>query len=121
MTTTTDTLGPPRTQVGILGWLRKNLFSTWYNALLTLLCAWVISSASGPMLRWALRDAQWGVITTNLRLFMVGQYPPDQAWRVWLALVIVSLFLGLSAGTWGGTVRNLVGGLGGAFVIFILL
>ena len=35
-----DTLRPPASEVGVLGWLHKNLFSTWYNAVLTLLVAW---------------------------------------------------------------------------------
>jgi general L-amino acid transport system permease protein len=37
-----ETLPPPRTSVGLLGWLRQNLFSTWYNALLTIVAAIVI-------------------------------------------------------------------------------
>ena len=28
---------PPVTEVGVLGWLKKNLFSTWYNILLTVI------------------------------------------------------------------------------------
>jgi len=121
MTTTTEALGPPRTSIGLLGWLKKNLFSTWYNALLTIILAWVIYSVGSQLIRWAFTAAQWGVITSNLRLFMIGQYPPDQAWRVWLCLVMVSLLIGLSAGTWGGTVRTLGSGLAVAFIILIVL
>ena len=43
-------------------------------------------------------DARWGVITENMRLFLVGRYPPDEIWRVWLALTVFSLATGLSAG-----------------------
>ena len=28
---------PPVIEIGLMGWLRKNLFSTWYNTLLTLI------------------------------------------------------------------------------------
>lgn len=33
---------PPAISVGVLGWLRQNLFNTWYNALLTVLGALLI-------------------------------------------------------------------------------
>jgi general L-amino acid transport system permease protein len=41
-----------------------------------------------------------GVITENMRLFLVGLYPQDGIWRVWLAMLTLSLVTGLSAGTW---------------------
>src|SRR5512136_1886323 len=121
MTTNTDAIGPPRTQVGLLGWFRKNLFSTWYNALLTLVCGWVIYTAGSRLLVWALTTARWGVITTNLRLFMVGPFPPEQVWRVWLCLVMASLVFGLSAGIWKGTVRTLGAGLAATYVVLVIL
>jgi general L-amino acid transport system permease protein len=61
------------------------------------------------------------VITQNLRLFMVGPFPPDQAWRVWLCLVMVSLLFGLSAGIWRGTVQTLVTGLAAMFAVLAIL
>lgn len=121
MTIDTDTLGPPPLSVGVLGWLRKNLFSTWYNALLTLASLWLIYTVSSQMLVWAVTSARWGVITTNLRLFMIGPFPPDQAWRVWVCVVMASLLLGLSAGVWRGTVRNLAAGLAATYAVMTLL
>jgi general L-amino acid transport system permease protein len=121
MTIDTDTLGPPPMSVGVLGWLRKNLFSTWYNALLTLVSLWLIYTVGSRMLVWAVTSARWGVITTNLRLFMIGPFPPDQAWRVWVCVVMASLLLGLSAGVWRGTVRNLAAGLAATYAVMTLL
>ena len=121
MTIDTDTLGPPPMSVGVLGWLRKNLFSTWYNALLTLVSLWLIYTVSSRMLVWAVTSARWGVITTNLRLFMIGPFPPDQAWRVWVCVVAASLLLGLSAGVWRGTIRNLAAGLAATYAVMTLL
>ena len=40
-------------------------------------------------------------MTNNLRLFLVGQYPGDQVWRIWLSLAILSALAGLSAGAFG--------------------
>lgn len=121
MTIATDTLGPPRTSVGVLGWLRKNLFSTWYNSLLTLVMLWLVYVSISELLRWALTTARWGVIPANLRLFMVGPYPPDQVWRVWLVLVMVSMLSGLSAGIFGGTIRTFGIALAAGFATLAVL
>jgi general L-amino acid transport system permease protein len=40
-------------------------------------------------------------------LFLIGQYPADQAWRIWLSLLVLSVLTGLSAGVFGRTTRSL--------------
>ena len=57
--------------------------------------------------QWAVTEARWSVITNNMRLFLIGQYPADQAWRVWLSLAILSVLGGLSAGVYGQSTRAL--------------
>ncbi len=84
-------LKPPRTEVGLLGWLKKNLFSTWYNALLTIFSVAFIYIVLRAVITWVVRDARWNVITTNFRVFMIGRYPPEEAWRVLVSLGIVVL------------------------------
>jgi len=121
MATSADTLGPPPTSVGVVGWLRKNLFSTWYNTVLTIVSLWLIYTVVGQLIVWALTKARWEVITANLRLFMTGPFPPDQVWRVWLVLVIVSALMGLSAGVFGGTMRTFGVWLAAAFATLIVL
>jgi general L-amino acid transport system permease protein len=121
MTTATETLEPPRTSVGVLGWLKKNLFSTWYNTLLTFFMLWVIWAGGSALLSWVLTTARWEVITANTRLFLVGAYPPDQVWRVWLVVVIVSLLFGLSGGVWGGTIRTFTMSLAVGYAALIAL
>ncbi|MBI3915064.1 MAG: ABC transporter permease subunit, partial [Chloroflexi bacterium] len=116
MATAVQVLRPPRTSVGVLGWLKKNLFSPWYNALLTIVTAWVLWGVGTSLLDWALK-AKWQVIIDNLRLFMVGSYPPEQVWRVWLVVTMVSLLSGLSAGLWGASIRNIAFSLAAAFAL----
>jgi His/Glu/Gln/Arg/opine family amino acid ABC transporter permease subunit len=120
-TTTTDTLGPPRTSLGVIGWLHKNLFSTWYNTILTIVALWFIYTVLSQLIVWALTAARWEVITANLRLFMVGPFPPEQVWRVWLVLCIVSTLMGLSAGAFGGTLRTFAVWLSAAYATLIVL
>ncbi len=99
-----DTLKPPATSVGVLGWLRKNLFSTWYNALLTLLALYVIYVVVGGLWNFV-TTADWGVVTANLRLFMVGRYPPEEMWRVWTSVALFAFLVGASWALWGGVAR----------------
>jgi general L-amino acid transport system permease protein len=89
MAVQSEVLKPPRTEVGLLGWLKKNLFSTWYNALLTIFSVAFIYIVLRGVITWVVRDARWEVVTTNFRVFMIGRYPGEEAWRVWVSLGIV--------------------------------
>lgn len=96
-----EVLPPPSERYTLLGWLRKNLFSSWLNSILTLLSLVAIYFALRSSLRWSLTGAEWAVISANLRLFLIGQYPIEQAWRIWLGAQLVVLICGLSWGIWG--------------------
>jgi general L-amino acid transport system permease protein len=93
-------LPPPTERYTLLGWIYKNLFNPWYNSLLTLLAVAVIYAISKPVLVWTFNQARWDVVTVNMRLLMVGQYPLDQIWRVWLCLHLLAAIGGLSWGIW---------------------
>lgn len=97
---TTMEMQPPRLSVGPLAWLKKNLFNNWYNTALTLLAIGLLYILVPPAVQWSLTEARWGVIKANLTLFMIGQYPRDQLWRVWLAVYLLGAMIGLSWGTW---------------------
>ena len=92
-----EVIKPPRTEVGLLGWLKKNLFSTWYNVLLTIFSVAFIYVVLRGVITWVVRDARWRVVTVNLRVFMIGRYPGEEAWRVWVSLGILVL---LAVLTW---------------------
>jgi general L-amino acid transport system permease protein len=112
---------PPVTVVGPLAWMRKNLFSTWYNVALTLLALWLIYALLRPALEWATTQARWGVIEANLTLFMVGQYPRDQIGRVWLTIFLLAGLIGLSWGVWKKAARGFAFMALGAGLAFILI
>jgi len=112
---------PPRLVVGPLAWLRKNLFSTWYNIALTLFAAWLLFLLIRPAIQWATTEARWGVIEANLTLFMVGQYPRDQLWRVWLTIFVLAGLIGLSWGVWKNVARGFAFIALGAGVSFIAI
>lgn len=95
---------PAARKLGAVEWLKKNLFSDWFNSLLTIVVFAVLLYAVYGLFNWALTIAQWTVIPNNMGLYMTGLYPSEQYWRVWILLGIVSALSGLS---WGILARNL--------------
>lgn len=96
-------LPPPPMSVGALAWLRSNLFSDWFNTLLTLLAAYLVWLLIPPLLQWALLDASWSgssradcsgegacwvFVRERFSQFMYGFYPEALRWRVDLAALL---------------------------------
>ena len=104
---TAETLPPPSNAIGPVAWLRANLFSGPISSIVTILLvaggAWLLLTIG----QWAVTEARWSVVSNNLRLFLIGQYPAAEAWRIWLNLAILSALGGLSAGVFGRATRAL--------------
>jgi general L-amino acid transport system permease protein len=103
---------PPRT-TGVAGWLRRNLFASPFNTVLTLLALYLLWVGVPPLLDWAVIDADWVgtsredctgggacwvFIATRLNQFLYGFYPEAEQWRVdigfaTLAALVVPLFI----------------------------
>ena len=84
-------------------WLKKNLFSTWYNAILSILSLLLIYWLVSGLINWAFTEAQWTVLDANFRLFFAGLYPVKSIWRTWATLGVIAA---LSGFTWGLVARN---------------
>lgn len=80
---------PPDSRLPPYQWLQRNLFNTWYNSLLTLICGGTIAAILWFTLHWAITQAEWAVVQQNLPRFLVGRYPPALYWRLWLVLALV--------------------------------
>jgi general L-amino acid transport system permease protein len=104
---TVETLPPPRSRLGPIGWLRANLFSGIVNSIFTIILAVLIGWVVLQLGTWALTEARWEVITNNLRLFLVGRYPGEETWRLWVAMLILSVLSGLSGAAYGQVARVL--------------
>ena len=89
---------PPVNQISPTRWIKKNLFSTWYNSLLTIISLWLIYWVVSNLLVWASTQAQWQVLEANWRLFFVGRYPIQALWRAWVTLGVI---VGLGGISWG--------------------
>jgi general L-amino acid transport system permease protein len=79
-------------------WVRRNLFSSWGNGLLTVLVAALAVYLTFRVLRFVFVTGNWRVFEVNLRSYMVGRFPADELWRVWAALYFVVALAGLSRG-----------------------
>lgn len=84
-----------------LAWAKKNLFSSWFNSLLTVVCLYLLYQLVSNVWFWATTQAQWSVVSSNLRLFLVGLYPIEEFWRLWGVLAIAGTLAGISWGLWG--------------------
>ena len=77
-------------------WLRENLFSSWWSTVLTVLALPVLAYLAYRAVRFVFVTGEWEVVRANLRLFMVGQFPADQVWRLWVAAGVLAVTIGLA-------------------------
>ena len=127
--TSAPILPPPRLSVGAAGWVRANLFNSWYNGVLTVVSGIVLVLGLWFILGWVFGAADWGVIATVGGRFIIGNYNTDHScpgndcfWRPQAALLMVTLLLGMGWGIAGGglarRVAVVVGG-GAALCAFL--
>lgn len=86
------TIAPARP--GAVAWLRANLFSSWFNTILTLLALFLLVRALPPLFDWGVARAVWGaadpdvcksasgacwaMIHEKYRLILFGHYPYEE-------------------------------------------
>jgi len=109
---------PPTERIPVLRWLKQNLFSSWFSAVLTVVAAALIVTVVYGLGRWALTQAEWSVIPTNLKILLVGTYPRESLWRVWTTLYLIAFLLGFSARLHGGLIRRIA--MAGAVAAIVL-
>jgi len=111
----------PPAALGPLQWLKKNLFSTWFNTILTLISLGVIYFALKGILHWVFVTANWDPVAQSLKKFAVGLYPVEEIWRIGTILAMVSTLAGVSWGVWRGTVRTFALALAAGFIVIAVL
>lgn len=111
----------PRPSIGVFDWLRQNLFSNWWNGLISLILLFLVFQIVSSLLRWIVTTEGWIAVASNVRLLMVGRYPPDQIWRPELVVALIAVLLGLSGGVWRGIPLVLAGGFSVAMLVIGLM
>jgi general L-amino acid transport system permease protein len=90
---------------GPMDWLRKNLFNTWYNTLLTVGLGALLVGAFVSVIT-AILGADFEIVRVNLRLFMIGQFPVDQLWRPWVSTYLLAVLIGFVGGALAAGARD---------------
>ncbi|MEJ2023908.1 MAG: hypothetical protein P8Y00_02620, partial [Deltaproteobacteria bacterium] len=57
--TNTNNMKPPVTSVGVLGWIKENLFNGVLNSILTVATLFLLWKVVPPLIRWAFIDSVW--------------------------------------------------------------
>jgi general L-amino acid transport system permease protein len=99
-----DAVKPPVTSVGVIGWIKENLFNGVFNSALTIVTLYVLWKIIPPFIRWAFIDstwvssgaecreaggACWSIISSNIRFIMFGFFPYESQWRPLLAMILL--------------------------------
>jgi general L-amino acid transport system permease protein len=87
---------PP--SAGPRDWVRRNLFGSVGSTIVTIVAAPLLAYVLFRLGRFVFVTGRWEIVERNLVLYMVGQYPRDELWRIGVALAGVAGFAGLLAG-----------------------
>ncbi len=103
-------------------WVRRNLFASKAGTLLTLVSGGVGGVLLAGIIWFVFVDANWQVVTDNRWLLFAGSFPHDGEWRLWTAIGLVFILIGLAYGTWSSLGRkdHLFIAVAGAFTIFLM-
>jgi general L-amino acid transport system permease protein len=118
-------LAPQREPLTAGEWMRRNLFSTWFNGALTLATAAFVVFVAFRLARFVFVTADWTIVKTYLRTYMIGRFPLEEVWRVWVGLYVVLALAAVSRGLlpaarWSRT-RPIATGVAGALLLGGLL
>lgn len=91
---------PPVSETSIIGWMQKNLFSSVFNSILTILTLYIVYLTVNGVYVWGFADATfvadnrrecydnsltgacWAGVVDWMDNIMYGRYPRDQLWRI---------------------------------------
>ncbi len=94
--------------VGVIGWVKTNLFNGWFNSLLTAATLCLLWQIIPPFIRWAFIDSSWfssseqcregagacwSIIPANIRFITFGFFPHEQQWRPLVAMILLVCLL----------------------------
>ncbi len=105
-------LPPPPNTVGVIGWLRKNLFGGPFDSILTVVGAGLIAYFTYKLYLYGIANAVWEAgsyreclditkgegacwagVSVWMNNYFYGRYPDAEQWRVNLAGIIVAVWL----------------------------
>lgn len=87
-----------RPRVPAIKWLRRNLFRTPFDSVLTIVLAPLTAYLLFRFVRFVFVTGRWEIVEVNLKLLMVGNWPASHLPRLSVTLAVLGLVGGLIAG-----------------------
>lgn len=102
---------PPANTTGLAGWLRTNLFYSWFSTLMTILGAYAIYLGFAFIWEWGVTNAVWEAqnrreclnqnpdgacwagVFAWFKLYVYGRYPAEEQWRINSAFLILVMWM----------------------------
>ncbi|OFW97300.1 MAG: hypothetical protein A3D94_19075 [Alphaproteobacteria bacterium RIFCSPHIGHO2_12_FULL_66_14] len=129
-------LAPPVDDSGALGWIRRNLFSSWANGITTVVLIVAVGWILSWFLEWAVftanftaasgsecraQGACWAIVGEKWRYIFFGSFPYEQHWRPLFAVIAMLAMLILSSDRRMWNWRLIVIWGVGSFITFLLM
>jgi len=130
--TKTPERAAPLGERSAIGWVHKNLFSSWFNAILTVVTGYLVFITLSGVWSWGFTDATfvaqnrrecydnsltgacWAGVIDWLDNIFYGRYPRDQIWRINYGALMLVLWM---APLWMGRVKGKIL-IGAGVVVF---
>ncbi len=102
---------PPLSETSIFGWMQKNLFSSFFNSILTIVTLYIVYLTLKGIYIWGFADATfiaenrrecydnsltgacWAGVIDWMDNIMYGRYPREDIWRINLGGLLVVLWM----------------------------
>ncbi len=90
--------------------LRKTLFSSLSNSIISLIFILIISLVCLNTFKWLIFKANWAVVTSNLPLYAFGSFPPNERWRptTWIIILFSLSIITIFGPGWKWLRKNLL-------------
>lgn len=94
----------PITQIGVLGWVRANLFNSPLNSIITITVLYILWKTIPPLVEWffinsiwrgqpaecrSAGGACWAFIREKIRFILFGFFPYEEQWRPSVTIAIL--------------------------------
>ena len=114
-------LPPPTLEVGLVGWLRQNLFGSPADVVVTILSSLLVLALVYGFFDWSIRSANWFTIINNQRLFMMESFEPEFEWRLALTVLLSALLTGASLAAWARRSWPMLAGVSLTLLVLLAL
>lgn len=88
---------PPTPHLPPGEWVKKNLFNSTLNSVITIVFGLIVLWVGWFAITWLI-DADFTIIRDTLRVFMIGSFPDDELWRLWIQGYLLMFAIGFASG-----------------------